>query len=161
MPMKYKNKGFTLIELLVVIAIIGVLSSIVMASLNQGRVSARDAKRRLDMRQIANALELHYDTYGSYTQPEALAVDCSTGSAVSGSCPAGTDWDVNSDLRDLVSQGYISRLPKDPVNDATYNYYYEPYNLDEPTVGKRAGQGYSLCSRLEKSGAVYCLTQQK
>ncbi|HQC46196.1 MAG TPA: type II secretion system protein, partial [Candidatus Paceibacterota bacterium] len=29
-----KNKGFTLIELLVVIAIIGILSSVVLASLN-------------------------------------------------------------------------------------------------------------------------------
>src|SRR5690606_13406516 len=58
--------GFTLIELLVVIAIIGLLASVIMASLNSARVGARDAKRAADMRQVQLALEFYFDEEGYY-----------------------------------------------------------------------------------------------
>ena len=54
--MKNFSKGFTLIELLVVIAIIGVLSSVVLASLNSARAKGRDAKRKAEMVSIQTAL---------------------------------------------------------------------------------------------------------
>ncbi len=55
------RKGFTLIELLVVIAIIGLLTSIVLVSLEPARARARDAKRQGDIRQISSAMELCYE----------------------------------------------------------------------------------------------------
>ncbi len=52
--------GFTLIELLVVIAIIGILASIVLASMGTARAKARDAKRIADIKNIQLALETYY-----------------------------------------------------------------------------------------------------
>lgn len=63
---KKNLKGFTLIELLVVIAIIGLLSSIVLASLNSARAKSRDARRKTDLSQIQTALAFYYDKYGGY-----------------------------------------------------------------------------------------------
>lgn len=65
--MNYKDKkGFTLIELLVVIAIIGILSSVVLASLNSARLKSRDARRISDIKQIQLALELYFDSNANY-----------------------------------------------------------------------------------------------
>lgn len=61
-----KNRGFTLIELLVVIAIIGVLASIVLASLNSARIKARDARRLADLNQIGLGLEFYLDNGVKY-----------------------------------------------------------------------------------------------
>ncbi|MCF7835913.1 MAG: type II secretion system GspH family protein [Candidatus Marinimicrobia bacterium] len=68
---KRKNKGFTLIELLVVIAIIGVLASVVLASLNSARKKSRDARRVADIEQIQLALEMYFDANSEY--PDALS----------------------------------------------------------------------------------------
>lgn len=52
------SKAFTLIELLVVVAIIGLLSSVVMYSVQSAREKAYDTKRAQDMRQLQIAAEL-------------------------------------------------------------------------------------------------------
>lgn len=61
-----RNKGFTLIELLVVISIIGILSSVLLVSLNSARSKARDARRLADIRQVQLAMELFYNDNLSY-----------------------------------------------------------------------------------------------
>lgn len=67
------KKGFTLIELLVVIAIIGILASVVLASLNSARRKSRDARRISDIKQLQLALELYFDAQSSPTYPGTLA----------------------------------------------------------------------------------------
>ena len=101
-------RGFTLIELLVVIAIIGVLASVVLASLNNARRKSRDARRLTDIKQIGIALQLHFDGAGAAQFPLANTT-----------CDA-TD---SNGLQVLVTGAYIPSIPRDPSNIATcYRY---------------------------------------
>lgn len=95
--MTNKKQGFTLIELLVVIAIIGILSSVVLASLNSARQKARDAKRISDVKQLQLALELYFDSNGGY--PSAITTAT------------------------LVTPGYIATIPKPPAGVAGETEY--------------------------------------
>ncbi len=67
--MRKYQKGFTLIELLVVIAIIGILSSVVLASLNSARQKGSDAAAKSGMDGFRAQAILFYDdnrqSYGS------------------------------------------------------------------------------------------------
>jgi prepilin-type N-terminal cleavage/methylation domain-containing protein len=61
-----KKRGFTLIELLVVIAIIGILSSLVLSSLNISRKKGNDAKVKSQFRQLMTASQLYFENNGNY-----------------------------------------------------------------------------------------------
>jgi prepilin-type N-terminal cleavage/methylation domain-containing protein len=58
------KRGFTLIELLVVIAIIGILASVVLASLNSARDKGADAAARSSLNNARAQAELFYDDNG-------------------------------------------------------------------------------------------------
>ena len=61
-----KNKGFTLIELLVVIAIIGILASVVLASLSSARVKGADSSVKANLNSIRAEAEIYYLDKGDY-----------------------------------------------------------------------------------------------
>ncbi len=73
-------RGFTLIELLVVIAIIGILSAVVLASLNTARSKGNDASVKANLDTIRTQSAIYYDTNSNYytgTAPGALTA-CTT-----------------------------------------------------------------------------------
>lgn len=77
--MKKLQKGFTLIELLVVIAIIGILSSIVLASLSSARTKGEDAAIQSTLSNMRAQAELFYNdqTPNSYgTTQVGAAASC-------------------------------------------------------------------------------------
>ena len=134
---KNTKKGFTLIELLVVIAIIGILSSVVLASLSTARQKSRDAKRISDIGQIQLALELFFDASQTYpsTTPGAFT---------------GQDAAV----QELASAGYAF-LPKVPIPPpgASANYIYHGITVANGTADCALNSclGYWLGVTLERS----------
>lgn len=70
-----KQKGFTLIEMLVVIGIIGLLSAVVVVGLAPARQEARDARRIADINQLANWMEINYNSSTGYDTPAAAQLE--------------------------------------------------------------------------------------
>ncbi len=64
--MKNYKKGFTLIELLVVVAIIGILASVVLASLTSARSKGKDAAVFAQLSNMRAQAELYYATNNNY-----------------------------------------------------------------------------------------------
>ena len=79
-----RSRGFTLIELLVVIAIIGILSAIVLASLNTARSKGNNAAIQSDLSTIQTEAEIYYGGTGgnSYGPAFTLATCPITGTSM-------------------------------------------------------------------------------
>ena len=126
-------RGFTLIELLVVIAIIGVLATVVLASLNTARRKSRDARRLSDVKQIQLALELYFDGVGVGNYPAGQATPV---------CSATVQYGLEAAL----APNYITAVPRDPNAAAGSDCYR--YASIVPTLGT-ARTSYHLGAVLE------------
>lgn len=108
--MKHRTaSGFTLIELLVVIAIIGVLSAVVLSSLNSARAKGRDAAVLANMDSMSPQAVLYEDTNHTYG---TSANDCTVG--------VFSDTKIQSMLTAVALQNN-NATPTCYANDVTYS----------------------------------------
>lgn len=148
--------GFTLIELLIVISVIAILSIVGMVVYQGATTRSRDAKRKADLDAMYKAVEMFYGVNGNFPGWGSCAIDGTTqwnGTPVAwlnwSTCSNG-DWDrAGGDIASLLeNNSFIQKMPKDPINNATYNYVYEAWP-DGPNAT------YYLCIQLEAgSGSI-------
>lgn len=139
--LKNRTKGFTLIELLVVIAIIGILSSVVLASLSTARQKSRDAKRISDLGQLQLALELSFDANQNY--PRSVAA-----------CTTPTTCTIAASLVAPFFPNYIPLLPTPPTGAALTTYSYIGLNSAVPGIYSAVAANtvsYVVASTLERN----------
>lgn len=100
------SKGFTLIELLIVIAIIAGLAGIALITFPSAQTTARDTRRKSDLKQYASALETYANrSNGLYP---SFASDIVTSSSNNSLCTA------------LGLGSACAFDPKDPTNQYHY-----------------------------------------
>jgi prepilin-type N-terminal cleavage/methylation domain-containing protein len=109
---KMQKRGFTLIELLVVIAIIGILSSVVLASLSTARSKGTDAKVQSQLASARSQAEIFYGNQSpnNYGTAQALGA-CTTGSLFTASSSAGGLADLL-----VMPSGYSTQCVTNPTS---------------------------------------------
>ena len=137
-------RGFPLIELMVVITIIGLLASSVLVALGNARAKARDARRTADIRQVMTALELY-------------ANDQTNGYPI---CATGTSCTLNETNLNVLTPGYVDKIPVDPVAANSYVYFedtgsapYDGYAI-QITYERLLGTASAVCYRGANTGST-------
>lgn len=121
----YSKSGFSLLEIIIAIAIIALFTILPILAYTSYQKKSRDEKRISDISRVAQALESYKAEKGTYPM----------------------------NLEDLVKDGYLPDLPKDPfdgqqlswsTDGETYKYLFESAD----------GSDYTLTAPLEEGGFV-------
>ena len=103
-PEPNSRAGFTLLELMVVITIVGLLATVILASLSNSRGAARDATRVQSVKELQKALELYRNANaGNYPCATANPGCSATGAAAGVTINTATPSEVNNAITTFFS----------------------------------------------------------
>lgn len=110
-----RERGFTLIELMVVAAIIGILASMAVVQLRQTPQRAKEAALKENLYVLRNVIDQYFTDKGKY--PDTLQT--------------------------LVTDGYIRKIPVDPMTGSDTSWVEVQAEADQPAgdTGTDAGAG--------------------
>jgi len=106
-----RNKGFTLIELMIVMAIIGILATLAIPTYKYANIRAKEAVLKENLFRLRDTLDQFYADRERYPYT----------------------------LEELVTEGYLRKIPLDPITESieTWEVIYE--GLDEGEEDKQPG----------------------
>jgi len=121
------NAGFTLVELLIVISLISILAAMGLVQYKNSVVSTKEAVLQTDLFRMRDAIDQYYADKGKYP----------------------------SSLDSLVSDGYLRKIPEDPMTKSADTWTTVPAEADpsnpsaEPGIYdvKSGAQGTTLDGR--------------
>jgi general secretion pathway protein G len=136
MPMSFPTRvrrlataGFTLIELVVVTALVIVLSTVAMVSYQNSVTRAREAVLKEDLFRLRDAIDQYYADKNKWP----------------------------GSLEDLVTDGYVREIPKDPMTDSADSWQTVPAEADpaNPTAEPGVFDVKSGSDRMALDGTPY------
>jgi general secretion pathway protein G len=108
---RFNARGFTLIELLVVITLISVLAGMGIVQYKNSIQRTREATLKTNLFRMRDAIDQYYADKGKYP----------------------------SSLDTLVSDGYIRKIPEDPVTQSADTWQTTPAEPDPTNPSAEAG----------------------
>jgi general secretion pathway protein G len=99
---KTGNAGFTLVELLIVISLISILAAMGLVQYRNSVVSTKEAVLQTDLFRMRDAIDQYYADKGKYP----------------------------SSLDSLVSDGYLRKIPEDPITKSADTWTTVPAEPD-------------------------------
>ena len=106
-----RERGFTLVELLVVISLISILAAMGLVQYKNSIVRTQEATLKTDLFRMRDAIDQYYADKGKY--------------------PASLDA--------LVSDGYMRKLPEDPITKSTDSWQTVPAEADPANPSAEPG----------------------